>query len=577
MAFKLHSRLVFFNVCAIVLITLLMGYYLSSNLRNAFETEIEDQLFTSATLAKGYMRASPLRGDPIELANDISRSLGVRVTLIAPSGKVLGDSDLTPTGVAEVENHSGRPEVMAAMETGRGKSIRWSATVNILFIYVAIRLDDGSVLRLARPLSSVESLISGLRKQLGVALILSVGLTLLFGYMVYAFVSRPLHRMAEASHELAVGNLDCELPVVGDSDLAVMGSSLNAMARSLKLQMGELQGDKRRIEAIVAAMSAGMVVFDHDARVVLSNEAIRKLLEIHGDTQGKMPMELVRHPSIEIAVREALRGFDVPPVDLTTGSGRVLSAKAAPVRSLSGQTELAVVVFHDLTEIRRTEKMRKDFVANVSHEFKTPLTSIRGYAETLLDTSAHDPEHTREFLETIQRNATQLQALVEDLMVLAQLESEPPVEKKTISVGDLIKEQIASRRRSLAEKSLQVEVNCTTAEILADRDRLARALSNLLDNAIHYNKIGGQIQISSRQEGGTFVVDIKDTGSGIPQSDLVRVFERFYRVEKSRTRDSGGTGLGLAIAKHAVESQGGSISVESKLGSGSTFTITLPA
>jgi two-component system phosphate regulon sensor histidine kinase PhoR len=577
MAFKLHSRLVFFNVCAIVLITLLMGYYLSSNLRNAFETEIEDQLFTSATLAKGYMRASPLRGDPIELANDISRSLGVRVTLIAPSGKVLGDSDLTPTGVAEVENHSGRPEVMAAMETGRGKSIRWSATVNILFIYVAIRLDDGSVLRLARPLSSVESLISGLRKQLGVALILSVGLTLLFGYMVYAFVSRPLHRMAEASHELAVGNLDCELPVVGDSDLAVMGSSLNAMARSLKLQMGELQGDKRRIEAIVAAMSAGMVVFDHDARVVLSNEAIRKLLEIHGDAQGKMPMELVRHPSIEIAVREALRGFDVPPVDLTTGSGRVLSAKAAPVRSLSGQTELAVVVFHDLTEIRRTEKMRKDFVANVSHEFKTPLTSIRGYAETLLDTSAHDPEHTREFLETIQRNATQLQALVEDLMVLAQLESEPPVEKKTISVGDLIKEQIASRRRSLAEKSLQVEVNCTTGEILADRDRLARALSNLLDNAIHYNKIGGQIQISSRQEGGTFVVDIKDTGSGIPQSDLVRVFERFYRVEKSRTRDSGGTGLGLAIAKHAVESQGGSISVESKLGSGSTFTITLPA
>jgi two-component system phosphate regulon sensor histidine kinase PhoR len=349
------------------------------------------------------------------------------------------------------------------------------------------------------------------------------------------------------------------------------------MARSLKRQMEELQGDKRRIEAIVAAMSAGMVVFDHDARVVLSNEAIRKLLEIHGDAQGKMPMELVRHPSIEIAVREALRGFDVPPVDLTTGSGRVLSAKAAPVRSLSGQTELAVVVFHDLTEIRRTEKMRKDFVANVSHEFKTPLTSIRGYAETLLDTSAHDPEHTREFLETIQRNATQLQALVEDLMVLAQLESEPPVEKKTISVGDLIKEQIASRRRSLAEKSLQVEVNCTTGEILADRDRLARALSNLLDNAIHYNKIGGQIQISSRQEGGTFVVDIKDTGSGIPQSDLVRVFERFYRVEKSRTRDSGGTGLGLAIAKHAVESQGGSISVESKLGSGSTFTITLPA
>jgi two-component system phosphate regulon sensor histidine kinase PhoR len=255
----------------------------------------------------------------------------------------------------------------------------------------------------------------------------------------------------------------------------------------------------------------------------------------------------------------------------------VLSAKAAPVRSLSGQTELAVVVFHDLTEIRRTEKMRKDFIANVSHEFKTPLTSIRGYAETLIDAAAQDPEHTREFLETIQRNATQLQALVEDLLVLAQLESEPPVEKKPIVVSELIREQTSVLRRAMAEKNIQVEVNCNAVEILADRDRLVRALSNLLDNAIHYNKTGGQIRISCRHEGATFVVSIQDTGSGIPQSDLVRVFERFYRVEKSRTRDSGGTGLGLAIAKHAVESQGGSISVESKLGAGSTFTITLPA
>jgi two-component system phosphate regulon sensor histidine kinase PhoR len=577
MTFRLHSRLVFFNVCAIALITLLMGYYLSSNLRAAFEAEIEDQLNTSARLAQEYRRSSSLRGNPIELANDISRSLNVRVTLIAPDGKVLGDSDLTPEAVATVENHSGRAEVIAALESGRGTSIRLSSTVDIPFIYVAIRLDDGSVLRLARPLSSVETLVSGLRKQLLVALIFSVGLTLVFGYIVYVFVSRPLHRMAEASHELAVGNLNCELPVVGDRDLAVMGSSLNAMARNLKRQMEELQHDKLRIEAIVAAMSAGIVVFDRGARVVLANNSIRKLLDIHGEPQGKMPMELVRHPSIEMAVREALGGNDVPPVDLTTGNGRVLSAKAAPVRSLSGQTELAVVVFHDLTEIRRTEKMRKDFIANVSHEFKTPLTSIRGYAETLIDAAAHDTEHTREFLETIQRNATQLQALVEDLLVLAQLESEPPVEKKPIVVSELIREQMSVLRRSLAEKNIQVEVNCDPVEILADRDRLVRALSNLLDNAIHYNKTDGQIRISCRQEGASFVINIQDTGTGIPQSDLVRVFERFYRVEKSRTRDSGGTGLGLAIAKHAVESQGGSISVESKLGAGSTFTITLPA
>jgi two-component system, OmpR family, phosphate regulon sensor histidine kinase PhoR len=577
MAFKLHSRLVFFNICAIVVVTLFMGYFLSSSLRTTFESEIEGQLYTSASLAKDYMRVSPLRGDPIELANDISHTLDVRVTLIDRGGKVLGDSDLTPEGIAAVENHSGRPEVMTAEETGRGTAIRRSATVGVPFIYVAVKLEDGGVLRVARPLEPVETLIGGLRQQLVAALIVSIGLALVFGYMVYIFVSRPLHRMAEASHELAVGNLNSELPVVGDSDLAVMGSSLNAMARSLKKQMEELQGDKRRIEAIVEAMSAGIIVFDRDARVVLANNSICKLLDIHGEPAGRMPMELVRHPALETAVREALRGADVPAVDLTTGGGRFLSAKAAPVRSLSGQTELAVVVFHDLTEIRRTETMRKDFIANVSHEFKTPLTSIRGYAETLIDTAAHDPEHTREFLETIQRNATLLQALVDDLLVLAQLESEPPVEKQPIVVKELIEEQIRSRQHLVNDKRIQIMLDCPTVEIHADHSRLARALSNLLDNAIHYNKSGGQIRISGRTSSSGFAVDIADTGSGIPQGDLVRVFERFYRVEKSRTRESGGTGLGLAIAKHAVESQGGTISVSSRLGSGSTFTITLPA
>jgi len=287
-------------------------------------------------------------------------------------------------------------------------------------------------------------------------------------------------------------------------------------------------------------------------------------------------MELVRHASLEGAVRGALRGEDVPAVDLTTRGGRVLSAKAAPVRSLSGQVELAVVVFHDLTEIRRTEKMRKDFIANVSHEFKTPLTSIRGYAETLLDSAAHDTEHTREFLETIQRNSVLLQALVEDLLVLAQLESELPVEKQTIQMRELIEEQIRLRQRLLDDKSIHVELECPPVEVLADRSRLARALSNLLDNAIHYNKPGGQIRISVHSSDRGVGVDVADSGSGIPQKDLARVFERFYRVEKSRTRESGGTGLGLSIAKHAVESQGGTISVASKLGTGSTFTIVLP-
>jgi two-component system phosphate regulon sensor histidine kinase PhoR len=382
--------------------------------------------------------------------------------------------------------------------------------------------------------------------------------------------------MADVSHQLAYGNLDTEIPVAGDRDLGTVASSLNAMAKNLRLKMEELEGDKYRTEAIIAAMSSGVVVFDRDARVVLGNASIQRLLDLQGDTAGRIPMELVRHSSIETAVRRALKGFDAPAIEVTTRRGRILLAKGAPVRARDGTVELVVMVFHDLTEIRRTEKMRKDFVANVSHEFKTPLTSIRGYAETLLTAEPGNPAVRREFLAAIERNATFLQTLVDDLLVLASLESELPIEKERFNVREAIEQQIQSKQPLLSARDLRVRLDCQSEEIEADRNRLMRALSNLLDNAIHYNREGGEIRIVTSRAGQRFRIDVEDTGEGIPQGDLGRIFERFYRVDKSRTRNSGGTGLGLSIAKHAIESQGGSLSVSSTLGVGSTFSIWLP-
>ncbi len=581
MALRLHSRLVALNVAAMGVILLLLGYFLATSLRASFEAEIEDQLLKSANLARTYIQMHTGSRDSVDLAESIADSLQVRVTIIAADGRVLGDSDLTRDAIAGVENHSDRPEVIQAREIGRGASIRWNATVGVPFIYVATIFDDGSVLRLAMPLGAVENLIGGLRWQLVLAMLVAIATALTFGYMVYAVVSRPLRRMADAFHELAAGNLNSEFPEVGDRDMGVMASSLNAMARSLRGKMEELQDDKMRTEAIVAAMSAGVVVFDREVRVVLANQSIRQLLDIHGDITGRLPMELVRHPSIDLAVREALRGSDVPPIDLMTGSGRILLAKAAPVRTLSGHAELVVMTFHDLTEVRRIERMRKDFIGNVSHEFKTPLTSIRGYAETLLNSELNskerDPALTREFLGAIERNSVLLQALVDDLLVLARLEAELPVERQPVRIRELVEEHVQTRMPQIREKDIAVEVECPAIEIMADGSRLARAISNLLDNAIHYNRAGGHVRITGRVVSGGFALDIADTGVGIPQEHLARVFERFYRVEKSRSREAGGTGLGLAIAKHAVESQGGSTSVSSKVGTGSTFTIFLPA
>jgi two-component system, OmpR family, phosphate regulon sensor histidine kinase PhoR len=567
---------VILNAVTLSVLALLLGYFVSSSVKSGFESEIEDQLYKSALLAKSSISFHPARQNPIDLAQDIAKSLDVRVTIIAPDGRVLADSDVTPEAVPNMANHNDRPEVIQALETGRGTAIRSSATIGVPFIYVAITLEDGTVLRLAKPLAAVETLTQGLRRQLGLAISVGLLITLAFGYMVYAVVSRPLRRLAEASHELAEGNLSYELPLAGDRDLMVVSSSLNSMAKTLRRELEDLENDKRRTETIMASVSAGIVAFDREARVLFSNPFIKNLLDIHGEFTGRVPMELVRHPALETAVRDALKGEEVAPFDLTTSTGRALLAKAAPVRALSGQVDLVVVVFHDLTEIRRAEKMRKDFIANVSHEFKTPLTSIRGYAETLLTSAPSDPNLSREFLEVIERNAALLQALVDDLLILARLESEAPIERQPLNVRSLVEQQIQSRRHLLQEKDIRVELQCPPVEILADRSRLTRAISNLLDNAIHYNRTGGQIRISARDKNHGFALEISDTGVGIRQEDQGRIFERFYRVEKSRSRESGGTGLGLAIAKHAIESQGGAISVSSKLGSGSTFTIFLP-
>lgn len=575
MALRLHSRLVALNVAALGVMTLLLAYFLGSNLKTTFESEIESQLYSSATLAKAYVRVHPRRGDAQELAAEIGKLLGVRASLIAPDGRVLGDSDVTSAVLPELENHANRPEFIQARQGGRGASIRESATFGVPYIYVATALDDGTVLRVAMPLSSVETLLSGLWRQLVLAMAIGVGLSLLFGYMVYGVVSRPLRRMADASHQLANGDLNSVIPVMGDRDLATVGSSLNAMRKSLRRKMEELESDKHRTEAIIAGMSSGVTVFDREARVVLANGSMQTLLDLHGAASGKIPMELVRDPAIESAVRQALAGSDPPAIDLTTRGHRVLLAKAAPVRARSGEVELVVMVFHDLTEVRRTEKMRKDFVANVSHEFKTPLTSIRGYAETLLNSEPEDPTVRREFLEAIERNSALLQTLVEDLLVLASLERELPVQKEPLDLRELLDQQLGAKQHALAEIQIQASLDCPQIEVLADRARLIRAVSNLIDNAIHYNRTGGSLRISVSKTEHGIRIDIVDTGVGIPQKDLVRVFERFYRVEKSRTRGHGGTGLGLAIAKHAIESQGGTLSVTSRLGNGSTFSILL--
>ncbi len=411
--------------------------------------------------------------------------------------------------------------------------------------------------------------------QLALVAAVAAVLTVIFGYGVRVLVERPLHEIAVASQRLASGDLQQRLPITGDEEIARLGTSLNTMAQNLNKQIQELSDGKQRLEHILEAMGQGVMVLDRTGRVTLTNTAMLKVLGTGRDLWGKTPLEVLRRPELENAVQEILRG-EAQRVLEVAANGRNLQANVSPVPGAFGGIESVVVVFHDLTEIRRAERMRRDFVANVSHEFKTPLTSIRGYAETLMSGAKDDPQIATEFLKTIERNAQQLEALVTDLLVLARLEADVPSTKVLFGLRRLIEEQIASRKSVLAAQQIEVLINCPEIEIQADRVRLSTALSNLIDNAIHYNKPGGRISISAGRDGETLKIAVTDTGQGIPSEDLPRIFERFYRVDKARTRASGGTGLGLSIVKHAIESQGGMVSVTSSLGSGSTFTIRLP-
>src|SRR5262249_44205858 len=323
--------------------------------------------------------------------------------------------------------------------------------------------------------------------QLASMIIIAVAFTIIFGYGVRILISRPLQEMSIVSRKLAAGNLDLRLPITGDEEIATLGTSLNTMAQALNARMQALSDGKKQLELILEAMGQGVMVLDRNGRVTLTNSSLLRVLGIDRDLAGKTPLEVFRRPELGNAVRAVLAGGQAQTLELTTGNNRILQASVSPVTSTAGPVDSAVVVFHDLTDIRRAERMRRDFVANVSHEFKTPLTSIRGYTETLLSGAKDDPAIEVDFLNTIGRNAQHLETLVSDLLTLARLEAEVPTTKDPIDLSSMIGELIRSRQNAIQEQGLEVTVNCPRMHVQADRARLSTALSNLIDNAIHYN------------------------------------------------------------------------------------------
>jgi two-component system phosphate regulon sensor histidine kinase PhoR len=505
----------------------------------------------------------------------------VRVTVIAADGQVLADSQ---SDTSTMENHAGRPEIRDAFASGNGHSIRHSVTINTNLLYYAVRFTSAAappaVLRFALPLQPVDQVVWEFRRRLWLASLVMLLVTGAASLFISRSFSDRVDRLTKFSFRVAEGNFrPIEADRTGDA-LESLAASMNATASRLDRTIRTLTDERNLSSAILGSMVEGVAVVNASERLLFSNRGFAEILGLDVPPQsGSALVEVVRQTELIEAVREVLKGESRVETEIVTGTLRqhFFAVTVAAVRA--ADTSGAVIVLHDITELRKLERVRRDFVANVSHEFKTPLTAIQGFAETLLAGAIDDPQNRLRFLEIILEHSRRLARLTDDLLKLSKMDADRlELEIRRLSVSQFVESCIETTQRPAAEKDLRISVNLQQPlpDIAADRRRLAEVLQNLLDNAMQYTPPGGQIMVSASADGAEVTFTVSDTGIGIPQADQSRIFERFYRVDVARSREVGGTGLGLSISKHLVEAHGGRIWVESNVGQGSQFHFTVP-
>ena len=578
--------LVFFVLLLSVLAA--VDFFADRALRRDYERRGFEQLHTIARIAlenpPQFSAVPPT--DPQEIAalqswiRRIATS-GARVTVIAADGTVLADSQSDPQ---TMENHAGRPEIQQAMAEGSGRSIRHSTTVNRELLYYAVRQPSAAgksvVLRFAEPEETVGEVLGPFRKSLGLAslaiLLVASGLILL----VSRNFSERIEKLTAFSQRVAEGDFRPQASDGTGDALDRLSHSLNQTAARLDRTIHTLTEERNLSSAILGSMVEGVLVVNGAERVVFANQSFAEILGLKVPPQpGSGLVEVVRQTELIEAARKVLAGEPRVEAEIVTGTLRqhFFAATVASVRA--AETNGAVIVLHDITDLRKLERVRRDFVANVSHEFRTPLTAIQGFAETLLAGAMNDPQNRERFLGIIVEHSRRLARLTEDLLMLSKMDADRlELETRRIPVGPFVESCIETSTPRAKDKDLKLLVNLAerVPDIAGDRRRLTEVLQNLLDNAIQYTPAGGQIMVSAGPKNGEVIFTVSDTGIGIPQADQPRIFERFYRVDVARSREVGGTGLGLSIAKHLIENHGGKIWVESEVGRGSQFHFSVP-
>ncbi len=575
-----------------LLITLLsvlaVSWYASSSLHHFFLDQTAADLKTRALLVEKQIVAhlAPLDAATVDaICKEIGKHSATRITVILPSGQVIGDSRETPK---MMDNHANRPEIASALKGQIGMSRRFSITLMQKMMYVAIPLNKGpttsGVIRVALPTTPIDRELRSIQIKIAFGGLLIALIAAGISFLISRRISRPIEEMKKVADHFAAGDLTHRLAAPDSEELAGLAEALNQMASQLDHRIKTIVRQRNELETVLASMLEGVFAVDKEERIISINKAAGEFFDRDPEKcQGRNLQEVIRNSALQQFVRKAI--FSKVPIaddiNLYQNGEKTLNLQSSPFLAANAKAMGTLVVFNDVTQLRRLENMRRDFVANVSHEIRTPLTAIKGFVETLYQGSVDNPEEARRFLGIIQKNVDRLSSIVEDLLSLSRIEQEDAdktIQLREGQIKNVFQSAIQICRLKAEEKNIDIQLVCDEQmSAKFDANLLEQAVVNLLDNGIKYSEPKSTIYLKAHRDNAEIKISVEDQGIGIAQKHLPRLFERFYRVDKARSRKMGGTGLGLAIVKHIAQVHGGSVTVESALGRGSTFTIHLPA